>query len=306
MSKSSIYAYSQMDSFSHVRDSVTASKWLIKIDPYYLLQEWGNTTEPDTFLQKFHVTAFARKDYMTQYDRALNEMPTDYRNFERMGKEDQQIRAYLSKCGDMNTCSKLQQQMQYTDSIHAAYLYSYVKANGWPDIKHGSMYATLIAIHDHPHHNFYMPYMIKAAKEGQVSIMALELINHYIKEAKEFEYLDRMLKKGPYIAFDISDILKLQMPACLPRIQNFLYQSCDAKFKFCYIFECADFKYFLNWFNVYEVDHNGNDIMTRFQRELQPSCPKKIFDSGVWTHHWKPAERTRLMLYAVFEDEPMR
>ncbi len=299
--QSSISFYQRANGFSTINDSAKAGSYMLKVDPYYLLWEWRNTEMPDSFLSKLNLSEGVVEEMIRKYDSARVAQKAEcYTEFERMAIEDQAIRKRLTRCADTFTCRKIRQLMIHTDTMHATYLYGFVKEYGWPSLAQGSMYATTLAIHDHSNHSFYMPFMKQAVKDGQVDMNALMLINHYIKSSVSHQQMLDDIRTKPNIRFNISELLRESMPKALPRIQKAFNDACDKKFKYYYIFEAPRNQIFSDWHDLHH-SKAGMHIMEKFQKELQLYCKQKIFDPHVWYHAWIPEDKTGLYMVIVYD-----
>jgi hypothetical protein len=296
---SSGYYYFKADSCSKKRDSSCAGKYLLQVNPYYLLWSWRNSTAPDTFLSKMFLNSKVKEECLGRYNEVLNAKKSQsYETFERMANEDQQIRSLMEKCGDTNTCKKLSRKMFETDTAHFSFLYHYVSTNGWPTLQDGSLYATLLAIHDHAHHNFYMPFLKREVYNGRMSIQAIDLIDNYLRETPSSQMLARLLTEATY-RFNIGEIIDLKLPASLSRIQNALKQVCPYKFQYYYICTYPDLK------NIPAAlePNRLRTIMEKFQEELRPYCSKKRVLPEEWFIHYLVGEKFQLfMVINVLED----
>lgn len=298
---SSITYFQRANSYSQMKDSAKAGKYLLMVDPYYLLWEWRNSERPDSFIVKWNLPPEIAEEVIRSYDSArMAEKSAYYIEFERMAEEDQVVRKRLTRCADTFTCRKIRELMRHTDTLHARYLYDFVQANGWPSIAEGSMYATTLAIHDHSNHSFYMPYLKKAVMNGQADMNALMLINHYVKSHVSHKEMLEEIRTKRNIRFDVSELLQESMPKSLPRIQKAFSDACEQKFKFYYIFEAPRNQIFSDWHDIHH-SRGGMHIMEKFQKELQIYCKKKIFDPGVWYHSWIPENKTGLYMVIVYD-----
>ncbi|MCB9045290.1 MAG: hypothetical protein H6550_04020 [Chitinophagales bacterium] len=300
--ESSMAYFQRMAGLSDYSDSIKASEQLLKITPYYLMWEWRNTQRPDTMLAAYILTTDARAKCLAQYDSAFHAPKSDaYLRFEKMAEEDQLVRHMLEKCADTFSCRKINERMRRIDSTNFSFLYSYVTEYGWPTIENGSLNATLLAIHDHAHHNFYMPYLKKAAAKGQVSISALLLINHFITTSMTNEELLKIINSKNHIKINISEMIHNEMPRASRRIQKIFSESCGKPFRFYYIFETPLEQHFSDWSNLQHNKPGDDRIIRRFQKELQPFCKSKIIDPCVWHISRIVAEQTKLFMVIVYD-----
>jgi hypothetical protein len=293
----------QMRHYSARGDTIKASEYLLQISPCYFLREWDNSARPDTFLQKLNFTVKAREQYITRYNEALAGRSDAYRKFEQMAREDQKVRTMLERCGDTAVCGKIRRRMRETDSLHFNHLYEYVQKNGWPALEDGSLHATLIAIHDHNRHNYYITYLKAAALKGQTNLAAVELVNHYLGSTSTYEVVLKRMETNKYFQFDVSSMLYMSLPSALPRIQRVFKNACGSNFKYYFFFESPKHKTMGDWVDT-KVHKKDPDIFEQLQRELQPYCPKKIIDPIVWEVSWVPSTQVKLKMVVIYMDQP--
>lgn len=158
------------DSCSKRGDSICASKYFLQIDAYYFMSYWG--AAPHSLVpiyDEFSLTAAARARYGKIFDSVyLLPRSKAFRRFGMMYKQDQAIRARLSNSIDSFPDELGRRMMKVVDSPHFEALYKYVKAKGWPTLQNGSLYAEIIAIHDHERHGYYLPIVAQAVRDGKL------------------------------------------------------------------------------------------------------------------------------------------
>lgn len=290
----------QAGSYAAKKDTAKVRAYLMKVNPYQLLYQWDNTTAPDTFLWKYPLAPAAREEIAKKYLDVLNgPKSAAYTMFNKMADEDQQFRHMIEHMDDERTMQSMDLKMHISDSVHAAYLYSYVKQNGWPSLENGSMPATLLAIHDHRNHEFYLPYLRKAVMNGQADISALRLIQLWMTSGKSYEGLQQMLDTSKKISFNVSSMLNDQLPASMPRIQKAIQKYCKQKFKTYLVFETNKAQIAESWTAKREHQYKKH-IFSLFMAELATVCPKK-FESGLWVVNYLPGNRNKLVFYIVPE-----
>lgn len=301
--KSTIANFQKAYKYSIIDDSNTASKYLLMTNPYYLVWEWRGSKQPDTFLSKINITEETRNTILRVYDSTINIQKSEvYKTFEEMAVEDQELRKRHKRCGDTFTCRKIGQMVRAADSSHFAYLHNYVEKYGWPTIENGSMNATLLAIHDHARHDFYMPYLKDAVLKGQVDIGALKLINEFLRKRMSFDHemIKKMIATKSHLVFDVSEILIESLPNVLPRIQKAFSDGCKEKFEYYYLFNTPHSHIMSDWIDIHMKNHTNN-ILYRFQKELQPFCPIKMVEPDIWTFSWFREERTSLLMILIYD-----
>lgn len=303
MKNSSFGYFYKADSFSRRKDSLNAGKWLMKINPYYM--SWL-CKEPKTTADIYKhllLTDSVKEKYTQLYESALAAKSEPYARLQEMKNEDQHIRELLEKCDDSITCAIVNKRMRYTDSVHFDYLYNYVSKNGWPSINDGSLYACLIAIHDHPHHDFYIEAIKKGIIAGQAPFEPLKLLYAW-KQHRGPVDLKRHLDTSRKRVFNVSSLMKQQLPSSLPRIRAVMKNNCDAKF---YVtVEVRNQSDYDKWTAKF-FSWRKHDVLEQLFDTLKDSCPKRFSksDRGIWDVCYWPMETTqeRMMLYIVFDDK---
>ncbi|MBS1778595.1 MAG: hypothetical protein JST70_04680 [Bacteroidetes bacterium] len=295
--QSPIADYQRFFHWSKLHDTAKASEYLLKTNPYLLMWEWADATNADSMLRTESLTENARKTFAAAYAKERNgKRSASYTSFYNMTVEDQAVRNSMDKCADTTSCRLLARRMRVTDSIHAAYLYSYVQQNGWPTLENGSMPAMLLAIHDHAHHTFYKPYIQAAVLKGQADLSGLMLINMFIKNNTSDGALEKALATGNVIKYNISEMLTDRMPAALGRIQKKVKELCGTRYRRQYIFYTPRKIESDDWCT--KQQHTANCIIVQFQKELQPACKISFRDEEVWDVRHEPSEKRAL--YLVF------
>lgn len=302
-SKSTLGDCQRFFHYSKMHDTAKASEYLLKTNPYLLMWEWRDAPNADSMLRNEALTDDARKTFATIYYKQRNGKRSEsYIAFNDMTIEDQAVRNSMDKCGDTTSCRLLAKRMHITDSIHAAYLYNYVQHHGWPSLEDGSMPAMLLAIHDHAHHTFYKPYIQAAVQKGQADLSGLMLINMFIRNSSSDGALEKALASGNVIKYNISEMLSDRMPAALGRIQKKVKELCGKKYKYIYLFDTQRQVEFEDW--TTKEQHSQNDIIIRFQKELQPFCKTSFVFDDVWTVKYHPSEKKALyLLFYAFGKE---
>jgi hypothetical protein len=287
------------DSFSRRGDSVRASEHLASVDPLMLVYfEYTEESLP-RYLNKLRVTAEARAAYRARFAAVLSApRSAAYTAFEKMNAEDQALRVSEGRAADSLSYALISRKMRLQDSLHFEYLYHYVQKNGWPTIADGALYASVLAIHDHDRHEYYIQVLKKAVGEGKAPIELLEMLlqwrRHRLDQRAYKAYLDTAAK----LVFNVSSMLRHIQPSSLARIQNAFKQHCP---KYYLIHEAPSADVFWGYMNRVHSDSNGEggSVLTRFANEIYPYCPRRLY-KDLWAVKWMPAERERLMLYLIW------
>ena len=159
------------------------------------------------------------------------------------------------------------------------------------------MYASLLAIHDHKHHRFYMPILKKAVMKGDVEISALKLIIGWNLKLN-YNFKTDLLKYKYYI-YDVSSLLKRQLPTSLQKIQERIKKLCSYdKLHVALEFEAPTANDFWSWFDKNPASKNM--ILNKFMKELSPKCPKHI--NELWDAYYIPSasKSTSMKLYIFY------
>jgi outer membrane protein OmpA-like peptidoglycan-associated protein len=283
-----------MDSFSNALDSVNAGKFLLKTDPYIFLFEGIPPDSMGVFLSANYLLRVAdREKYVELYRSAYQSPKTAaYRTFELMEKEDQSLR--LSNDTLRTTVDN--DKIRISDSIHFDYLYKYVRKNGWPSIKNGSLYASIIALHDHEHHEFYLPFIKNAVASGAVNNSILQLMLQWIQSKKNQDQNLYLIKEHKYVRFDVSSLVVNQLPSAevIAQINITLGKYCPVRTMLAA--ECNDNQLFVSMTN-----REDRYILSSFFRELtQNNCNTKEVDAwqqGTWSIHYLHADSPAIKVY---------
>jgi len=310
---SCFYYYFMADSLSGKGDSINASIYLSKVDPYYFIS-CGYTPDSmgDFLTERFTLTVTARSAYLRNYSKAYSASKSKaFLDLKRMAYEDQLVRQKQENCKDSLCRAITFLEMDHTDSMRFNYLYQYVVKNGWPSLANGSIYATILAIHDHDHSEEYIPIIKNAVRAGKVDISALQLIMYW--NAKKHDYLQfkRLLTRSKYATFDISGILASnELPKSTPEIEQFISQHCPVRLQ-C-IGECHDLHLFRDFlmklFSIYPVSEVPLSklyvALASYACGLS-SYEKYGLETGMWSIHWEPADHKdlRVLLYVFYDIE---
>lgn len=294
------------DSCSRAGDSVGAGEHLMRVNPYYLMAEPLTPASIDSFITThYRVPDVVRRRYTDSFSKVYNSPRSKaYQMFEKMYAEDQAIRHKLDSCTDSLSCSVASEQMLFTDSMHFVGLLGYVHRYGWPSIANGSIYASIIALHDHRHHKLYRPVVLQGTLDGIIERQILDLLYFWVKS----EGLYITLSKHKYVVFDVTDVLKYKMPACLPEVKKVIAAHCP-----------------VNWYwNIeWEKNMSERDALVEFRlgffgKILTASVQEMVQDNCFWdTHHhltaleglWSETweftgnDTSKMLLYLTYGDE---
>lgn len=293
------------DSCSARNDSVNASVYVSKIDPYFVEYLGYLPQTIHKFLSRFRLTQAARDAYRAQYDSFYNTPRTaDFIRFKNYHTEDQQLRTRYDSATSIASCEALLHEMRISDSIHFAYLYSYVQKYGWPEPRNGGMYALIAAIHDHARHNLYLKAIDDGIKKGMPLQSARQLIDYWLQHEISLEYLRVRLSatKSKY-SFDVSSMLNGSLPANMNEIEAAVKRTCPAKWYLVYYGKLAfdgD-----AWCTLEKINarlENRPHILESFINSFVPYCPKD-YHEGFWHIYYMQATgKPRIMFYVLYGD----
>ncbi len=220
-----------VDSCSKAKDSVGAGRYLMRVNPYCLFADNQTPQTIEEYLNSHYcVPAKIIKKYADTFTKVFNRSRTTaYTTFEKMAFEDQAIRGTTSTL-DSPLTAGLMNKIAETDSTHFAFLFKYVHRYGWPSIENGSFYASIIAIHDHRHHDLYYPMIKKAVLKGSADRQLLFLFSYWRKT--KVNKLKIELSKRKYVTFDVTSILKFSMPEQLNKIKEVITAQCPVTWYF--------------------------------------------------------------------------
>lgn len=268
------------DSFSSVKDKVSASKWFLKIDPYLFLWSGGKGNNIEKIYTRFNLTDSAKNIYKDIYNKAYNEPKTeDYILFEKFREEDQLYRKIVEKCADSSACAKARRLWHKTDSTHFDYLYNYTLEKGWPSIKNGGLFAALIALHDGERADYYIPIIKDAIKRGELSLTPLMLMLAKKRDKLTYDDLRTKLDTSFKRTFVVKALLNHTLPKNVDRIKSVISKYCSYDFELMLVYEFQQGTHsYRDWFRnkgSYTYDYNGKYI-EGFYKMLEPSCPDKV------------------------------
>jgi hypothetical protein len=290
------------DSFSTAGDSINASRYYLKIDPYFFVSTNKTNESLEASFADYLLTRQARDEYRKIFAAAYNGERTEaYKTFKAMFAEDQAMRNKHSTCGDSFSCAVLERKVTETDSPHFEYLYNYVKQNGWPTYENGSRFAEIIAMHDGQHMQYYLPHVKRSVIKGNSgSSFYYNLLNR----AKPM-YIDQLRSHKNKVSFDVSYVLKgnKMSPAQEQEIQNAIQKYGPITFIY-FVYESAnekDFKDFINggYDGTYWIAWHMMVFIQKYQREKTKFGSDK--DEG-WYFAYSPieGEQKRLTVFLMY------
>ncbi len=303
------YAY-LMDSFSKSGDSINAAKYLLKIDPYTLMFEGITPDSINKYLSGYKLTRTAKEKYTESFNKVYRaKRSVVYDTLKQMGEEDQLLRKEYRNAVDTASVHRIRRQMHITDTTHARYLQNYILKKGWPSLADGSMYAAIIAIHDHENHDFYIPHIKKAILSGNLEMGSLELILYWRSHNMSYLTFKHHLATHPYVSFNVTDILHDTVPTSMPEIIRTLKNCCPVRlFLF---FESKDNQSYQNWADRYRSFTSAAFTefnVTLYENLCKPSRTWETMDysKGLSPSCWQPVEKDalpRLMFYITFDSK---
>ncbi len=176
--------------YSTQRDSVNASKYFLKVDPYLFMSRGIDDSTITDFLKRYQLTRAATNRYKEIFLHAYNSQHSgSFDTLQRFNKNIEQSKKMLDTARAALKDYILQQFIK-EDSIRFAYLRRYIEQNGWPALRDGSIYAATIAARDIEHFNFYLPYLNDIVAKGDLALAQAKTI-----DASKFSYYYYMMLK---------------------------------------------------------------------------------------------------------------
>lgn len=292
------------DSFSRVKDKMNASKFFMKIDPYYFLWAYSNLDEIDKIYTNFYLTDSAKHHYRIIYNQALNaEKPSDYLQFKQYHAEDQLTRKIAEKCADSSTCKLAARNLYKKDSLHFEYLYNYTQEHGWPEIKDGGLFAALLAIHDGDRADYYIPIIKNAIKNGQLPLDPLKLILAKKDEIRSYKDLRTKLDTSFKRTFLVDELRRHTVPINVEGIGQVLSKYCDRYLELFLVYEYQlGTTSYTSWFNekgIPTYSHNHKHIEL-FYKKLEPYCQELMKNKLVHIYYLPVARKSdRIVLHVI-------
>jgi hypothetical protein len=265
--------YRLADSFSKRNDSIKASEHFLKINPYYFMSDWAATPNTiDTIFTSFALTAQAKKQYKKIFDSVYRKPRTKtYKLFAKMLKDDQAIRHKLDSI-ENNTTERLPPEfLNKVDSPHFEYLYQYVNSKGWPTIENGSLLASMIALHDHQRHGYYLPIVRQAVLDGIFEHSIYEVMKNYYS-GNNTQLWENIVATSNHVKIDISSTINFKIPdtATLNKIATAIKQHCPIKEVF-WVYESANPKSAHFWF-IKDIKNKTSIIDTILHERFLLNC----------------------------------
>ncbi|MBS1771948.1 MAG: OmpA family protein [Bacteroidetes bacterium] len=307
--KSSFGCFKIADSCSKNGDSINASLYFKQVNPYILLYEGLTPLTIDSYLRtNFKLTATTRKWYISEFKKVYNSPKSlCYKTLERMAIEDQAVRANQNNA-DSATFKQKDEEMRLADSIHFAYLYNYTQQHGWPSLKNGSMYASIIAIHDHTNHRYYVPLLKAAILKGDINMSALSLIHYWIENNSSVLSIELTLKSYDNIAFPVNEMLDNIFPQNYPEIETAVKSKKNVHLFLVY--KSKENKLFKEYSRVMQYHYfYRDDVLSKLFKRLGEyihTSGLNGYNNGFWNMHWQPGDnndKPELTLYVLYGDK---
>jgi hypothetical protein len=263
-------------------DSINASSCLLKINPYYFLCEEDATKETiDSIISKFLITKETKAVYRRMFAKIFDTPKTKaFLEFKTILKEDQEIRNKIDDCKDSSTCTKFWKQMRTIDSMHFTYLRKYILRYGWPNLENGSLYAQIIALHNHRGYDYLMPIIKSAVSTGLVAPSTYNAMEYYKKkERQRFETISFGEKS---MVIDCSYILDGIEPdhVSFRLIKELTEQRCPIKRVYT-VFEVCDSNEYIKM-----CDDKNGAILEKISKILDAIDVKCWEKSGISSVYW--------------------
>ena len=301
----SMFSYYRLaDSFTSRKDTIKASEYFLKINPYFFMSDGGATPKTiDTIFASFALTSQAKKRYKKIFDSVYRKPRTQlYKTFAKMLQEDQAIRHRLDSI-ENNTSEKLPPDfLNKVDSPHFEYLYQYVNSKGWPSIENGSLQASIIALHDHQRHWFYLSIVRKAVLDGIFEQSTYELMKSYFL-GKNTQLWENIVATSNHAKIDISSTINFKIPdtATINKISTAIKLHCPIKEVF-WVYETSNVQNADLWWkeNYYRATKLNKSIMDETLHE--PFLLNCHQSNEIWGQTKKVIDRPtkKMTLYLVY------
>jgi len=297
------------DSFSQIGDQINAGAAFLKIDPlFFIFIHQTPESIPNFIKTKFKISKESKDRYISIFNESYyGKKHEPYTKFKEMYEEDQNIRNKGDSCRDSACYSLNFNDMVRTDTMHFNYLYKYIIEHGWPTIAEGSLYASVIAVHDHEHHESYIRLLRKGVIEGQVDPGILRLVNNWYLLQKRYDMLNEHIVRGTYYKFDVSEMLNNEMPISLDTIRTVVLEKSPVTI--FYVYECGDLDLFTEISSKLEAVARDRDVLALLNADLlkynnnATTDEVKYINDGLWAIHWRATAHTdpRFFLYITYD-----
>jgi hypothetical protein len=278
------------DSLSAAGDNINAGVAFLKVDPYYFIRNGQTPKNIDTFLAALSLTSLVKQDYKARFMEVWNKPKSGaYETFRAMFYEDQEVRTKLGYSVDSASITFFEKKEMATDTAHFAYLHAYVQKNGWPSIENGSLYAWIIAVHDHQHLDYYMPIIKKAVLDGAVPIEAYKTIGNKRASWREgFEH--QLLNAKNKAVIDLSCLFQYTLPdQVILKIQKAVNAHCPITYE-ALVYESNDKKDLDSW---------------KVKAELSEGHPLDKLTNAIWRGKCTSTDKT-FYYHHIFKDGPRK
>ncbi|MBL7718853.1 MAG: OmpA family protein [Flavipsychrobacter sp.] len=290
--KSTFAAFLSLQEYSRTGDSVLAGASLLKVAPGYMSFLSGATAEniDSLIYHQYRVPVAARKEYVTLYKRFCTVPHSEmYQRLQGMYQADQEIRQLLDSCTGTRNCRSVRRAMRHLDSLHSEYLSAYVKAKGWPSVENGSVFATILAIHDVWNRKLYRDALKKAVAQGIAPIEAYYIINTRMKE-KNFSEVEKLLATREHAEIYIDSFEYRRMPAWdqLRHIKSMTRRLCPLDYYFLAVHDSMEV--INDWLDYY-FPKEAHEMPLNV---IQKVVAENACNDTVWKEKQKWVERYRL------------
>ncbi len=279
-----------------------ASDYFIKINPYLFICQKETPNTLDSLYTQYLLTNAAQKKYRTIFESTFyKKQSVIFKKFEKMYVEDQEIRKALHYCNDDFTCNKLTAARRIIDLNNFEFLYEYVNKNGWPSIENGSLFARVIAIHDHSRFDQYIPIIKKAVLDGVVPLSTYTMMMTYKKmENTSWQHAIDMNKS---IEIYINTTIDNKMPdsITLKKIECSVREHCDIKYIF-FVFESNNKKDSEIWFESMTkilVDEGKETVIEKLYNTIEDNMCGGSKNTFI-RHRMVTGVKKKMILYLVY------
>lgn len=294
---------------TEAKDSIEATKLLMQIDPCYFLSKGSSADEVYTYLiTKCLIKADSLKKYRKLLMAVFNETRSEsYAKFQQMADDLMHLHKDLENCNDSTNYVRVKKAIKLKADVYFPYLYKYVRANGWPSLREGSIPACRLASYDWEHLESYIPVFKKALMDGKVEIDYLKIIYWSLKSThNSWRYFGDYRYYGKYHQFDIISLANNKLPANITDIEAKLNSHCPVNW--VVIVEYKDKKALDEWENkLSNLPNNNNAFKTLVNELYQYKCNAIPETKGSLEYHTLQNKNLKnglkFTLYVVFEQE---
>ncbi len=258
-----------------------------------MLADKGNL---DTLFTDLKISCINTSQYKERFKdvfiRSKNN-PT-YQQFLNMLRTDQEIRIKIDTCRD--SCDVYEFRRINIDRQNFDFLHKYLQDHPWPALSEGSLYAYIIALHDHGYYDVYLPILRKALADGKIN---------RIRNIEDWQHLDsvnadmeKYFLRSKKLQFNVTYFLHDQLiPADeLRRMQDSIHIHCPIKYAYV-VYMSENKNEYLKWIKEHSKVEKIRELELRQFDGLDLKCSILPFQQVFLKSDSKKA---KLMLYFIY------